>query len=112
MLPKDSRVRTRADIEMVMRKGRSITSPFFAFRILRPGGADRVRFGFIVSNKISKKAVIRNRIKRRLRETARLFSSRFPSQSDVIVVARSALVNADTALIREQFEIILKRLGL
>ncbi len=67
------------------------------------------RFGCIVSNKISKRAVVRNRIKRRLRETFRQYSSYFPPQSDVIVIARQALVNVDSTTLREELLLLLKK---
>lgn len=99
MLPKSSRVHARADIERVMRKGRTFSSPFFAIKIIFSGTLAPPRFGFIVSNKISRRAVVRNRIKRRLREQIRRRQGLFAPGADVIVVARQALVNADSALI-------------
>lgn len=37
-----------------------------SFKVIRTG-SDLSRFGFVVSNKVSKKAVLRNKIRRRLR---------------------------------------------
>lgn len=111
MLPRHARVHTRADIERVMRKGRTLSSPFFAVKIVSRGDGALPRFGFIVSNKISKRAVVRNRIKRRLREQMRRRQEYFAPGSDVIVIARSPLVNADSSAIGAALDTLFSRSG-
>ena len=61
------------------------------------------RFGFIVSKKVSLNATDRNRIKRRLREIIRrdvLPSGKAGAYTAVVVIARSAMVQAPYAEIR------------
>lgn len=111
MLPRHARVHTRADIDRVMRKGRTLSSPFFAVKIVSRGDGGHPRFGFIVSNKISKRAVVRNRIKRRLREQMRRRQEYFAPGSDVIVIARPPLVNADSAAVGDALDSTLARMG-
>ena len=52
------------------------------------------RVGLTVSKKLGC-AVVRNRVRRRLREVYRLNESRFAPGWDIVVVARSRCVNAD-----------------
>ena len=52
------------------------------------------RVGLTVSKKLGK-AVVRNRIRRRLREVYRLNEARFAPGWDIVVVARSRCISAD-----------------
>ena len=52
------------------------------------------RVGLTVSKKLGC-AVVRNRVRRRLREVYRLNESRFAPGWDIVIVARSRCVNAD-----------------
>lgn len=52
------------------------------------------RVGVTVSKKLGG-AVVRNRVRRRLREVYRLHEARFAPGWDIVVVARSRCINAD-----------------
>ena len=68
-------------------KGKSAVTPFlvvYARRSRHPGN----RIGFTVSNKIGH-AVVRNRIRRRLREVYRLHEEDFLRGTDLVIVARA-----------------------
>ena len=52
----------------------------------------QARLGLVVSKKVSKKAVIRNRIKRQIRENFRLQQGKFGAR-DFVVVAKAPLSN-------------------
>lgn len=60
----------------------------------RPNCAGRNRVGVTVSKKLGK-AVVRNRVRRRLREVYRLNEQRFAPGWDIVVVARSRCISAD-----------------
>ncbi len=53
-----------------------------------PNGLDQVRIGLIVSRKVARKAVQRNKVKRRLREILRSWIPHLHPGWDIIVVAR------------------------
>lgn len=59
----------------------------------RPNREDKNRIGITVSKKLGH-AVIRNRIRRRLREVYRLHEESFLPGWDVVVVARSRCIDA------------------
>ena len=60
------------------------------------------RVGYTVSSKLGH-AVVRNRIKRRLREIYRLNSERLKIGYDIIIVARSRCVDSDYHKMEEAF---------
>lgn len=60
----------------------------------RPNRTGRNRVGVTVSKKMGK-AVVRNRVRRRLREVYRLNEERFAPGWDIVVVARSRCISAD-----------------
>ena len=59
----------------------------------RPNGTKTSRLGFTVSTKLGH-AVVRNRVRRRLREIYRLNEGRFKPGWDLVVVVRSRAVDA------------------
>lgn len=64
-------IRKRADFLRNQREGVAIRTPFFIMRTM-PWKPDEIGIGFVVTKKgIDKRAVIRNRVKRRLREIVR-----------------------------------------
>lgn len=71
MLKPENRLKTYKDFKDTKKKGKSVHSPFLSLRYLVNKDLD-IKFAFIVSKRVSKKAVIRNRIKRQLREIVRL----------------------------------------
>jgi len=86
VLPKKNRLKKKKDFENIFRRGRSVKEDFVSFR-WRPNGLKISRFGFIVSQKISKKATVRNKIKRRLREILKLTLPRLKKGIDGIFIA-------------------------
>ena len=66
MLPKTNRLTKKKDFENVFKKGKGIKGDFLILRFV--GNKTKTcRFGIVVSKKISKKATVRNKIKRRIR---------------------------------------------
>lgn len=104
MLPAVNRLRKRADFERVMKRGTSRSTPLFFIRWCLGVSAQPVRFGFIVSNKISKRATIRNRAKRLLREVVRKHLAQFPVGRDYIIIAKRGIVKASFLDIQRVFE--------
>lgn len=60
----------------------------------RPNRTGGNRVGITASKKLGK-AVVRNRVRRRLREVYRLNEERFAPGWDIVVVARSRCISAD-----------------
>ncbi len=92
MIKKNNRLTKQADFTRVWKHGRTYYSDFLNIKILK-NNLQYQRFAVIVSNKISPKAVIRNKIKRRLREILYLHQEIFPPYSDIVIYAKPAVRN-------------------
>lgn len=94
MLPREYRITKKGDFDYVFKKGRSSSAPLFTIRY-KSSDLLHSRVGIIVSNKISKKAVVRNKIKRRFRAASAQLIVGFPRKLDIIIIAKHAIVNTD-----------------
>ena len=83
-------------------KGKSAVTPYLVVYVRRTG-RDHNRLGITVSNKIGK-AVVRNRVRRRLREIYRLREDRLCRGLDLVIVARGRSPEATYAQLERAFE--------
>lgn len=74
-----------------------------------PAGAAS-RFGLTVSRKVGN-AVVRNRVKRWLREAVRRERSTLPGRWDVVLIAHPSAATAGAALLQAQVRAAFSRLG-
>ncbi len=106
MLPKIHRLAKAKDVQQTYARGRSFFSPHFLLKA-RFGGAS-VRFAFVVSTKVSKRAVVRNRIRRILRETIRMHLKAI-KPADYIFTVKPAALHLVSGQLREQSVLFLKQ---
>ena len=99
-MPADQRLRRKSDFDAVFREGVRSASGILALRARSRGGAtstEPCRFGFAISSRLGG-AVKRNRIRRRLRESARRLNVDGDCAGlDVVVIARQGAVEAGFA---------------
>jgi ribonuclease P protein component len=83
------------DFDAVYRQGKSVSTRFLVlYWFDRPEGHDEApRVGIAVPRKIGG-AVVRNKVKRRLRESWRAQVGRIPAGRDYVLVARPGLAEA------------------
>jgi ribonuclease P protein component len=97
MLKKENRIRTQKEFDQFfgrnfkMAKGINFSGAFMFVKVL-PSTRKVSRIGFMVNNKVDKRATERNKIKRRLREVVRLNLAGLRGKSDVLIVANSKIV--------------------
>lgn len=106
--PRSARVRARADYARVFDTARRTSDPLMSLHWL-PGDGP-ARLGLAVSRKVDTRAVMRNRIKRQLREHFRRLRAQLPG-GDYVVVARAPAAKADGLQLRTTFERVLTRAG-
>ena len=93
MLVSAHRLRKRKDFRRAYQRGKAVKCANFVL-YYAPNRMGTYRVGFSVSKKIGK-AVIRNRVKRKLREAARLNPQCFVAGWDYIFIARHAAILAE-----------------
>ena len=111
MLKKELRIRKQKDFDKIFSEGAYFSEKFLGLKVVE-NNLEVSKFGFIVSNKISKKAVERNRIKRLLRETVRLRWDKIKPGFDGIFIFRGKEVKKSFDEIDMVVENLLKGSGL
>lgn len=86
MLPKKNRLKKKKDFERVFKEGKGFKEDFLFLKLAK-NNLNISRFGFAVGQKISKKAVLRNKIKRMLRELVKARLPKIKIGFDGILVA-------------------------
>jgi len=90
---KSRRLLKAAQFRKVLREGRKCRNTLFLLACQATGQA-APRLGITVSKKVSKRAVVRNRIKRQVREYFRLHQNEMPAQ-DFVVIAHPPAANTE-----------------
>jgi ribonuclease P protein component len=103
------RLRKGSEFDTVYQKGTVVSGPLLVVRHLKAHEAP-ARWGFAVGKRISKKAVERNRVRRRLREGARQLA--VADGHDIVVTARARALDGSFAELQEGLRAALKRAGL
>lgn len=102
--PKEVRLRRRSEFLRVQDKGQKLTADCLLCLVLPNGRADGLtRLGLTVSTKVGP-SVVRNRIRRRLRELFRVRRASLPKGLDMVFIARSSAREADWARIVRAYE--------
>ncbi|MBU4480784.1 ribonuclease P protein component [Patescibacteria group bacterium] len=86
MLLRKNRLKRKRDFDVVFKKGKGFKNGFLFLKIVE-NKLGISRFGFIVGKKLSKKATIRNKVRRRIAELARLRQKNLKPGIDVVFVA-------------------------
>jgi ribonuclease P protein component len=107
--PPRARLRKGSEYAQVFSKARRIGGLCFGLHAL-PHEADEARLGMAVSRKVDPRAVVRNRIKRRLRDTFRRLRSRL-RPGDYVFSARPAAASATPEQLRTEIVRLLERAG-
>ncbi len=106
--PVEVRVRTGREYRQAFADHRRVSTRHFSLHLhMRDGGF--CRLGMAVSRKVSPNAVVRNRIKRQIRESFRLTYASLP-HGDCIIVARVSAGALDRAAIRADLDLLWQRL--
>jgi ribonuclease P protein component len=85
VLPNQNRLRRREDFAKVYAKGDRYRGTYLSLRIFFDGDNPLTRIGLVVSKKVSKLAVTRNRFKRQLRAIFRQLLSQLKDGLQIVV---------------------------
>ena len=90
MLSRKYKLKKDNDFKKVFKQGENYQQEFIKIKVLKNGLAYS-RFGFIIGRKISKKAVERNKIERRLGEIVRLRLKEIEPGFDIVVLVNQEI---------------------
>ncbi|MGQ9708019.1 MAG: ribonuclease P protein component [bacterium] len=103
-------VRRRRDIAAVMNKGKRVESSHFILRLReREQPVSSSRIAFLLNSNI-RGAVVRNRLKRHLRELFRRNKHWFPPGSDYIIQVRNGAEELDFGRLKEELKSLAERI--
>jgi ribonuclease P protein component len=106
--PREARLVRRGDFDAVYRAGKRYSSSHFTV-FVRSNGLALNRFGFSIKKALGG-AVVRNRIRRRLREAVRCHRQEIPVGWDIVIHPRSSVAKAPFAALAEDLLRLLKKL--
>jgi ribonuclease P protein component len=102
------RLRRRSDFDAIFEKGRAWNNNLLVLRVL-PNNLTLNRYGFVTSRRLGK-AVVRNKVRRRLREIVRTLPVK--TGVDVVISAKTAAAQADFQQLKRAVVDLLKRANL
>jgi ribonuclease P protein component len=97
------------DFAALQGQGSVRSDPLLVVRIRRTD-LEETRFGLSTGRKLGG-AVVRNRVRRRLREALRVMAPSFQPGWDVLIIARPPVIAADYAVVAESLHNLLRRGG-
>jgi ribonuclease P protein component len=105
---KAERIRNRRDYLKVQQRGAKVTADVL-LAVALPSEGRLTRVGLTVSTKVGN-AVVRNRVRRTLRELCRKNKAALPAGVDVVLIAKPQAATADFEALRRAFEGVTSRL--
>ncbi len=107
---KSNRLKSKKSFQIVYVKGRTVVDPLSVFYILPEQGTD-IRIGLAVGKKLGC-AVVRNHVKRMMREVFRRHREEMKKGYHIVWVARKKLTKADYKTFERVFLRLAKRAAL
>ena len=108
MLPPKNRLKKKTDFKRIFKEGKGFKEDFLILKT-KNNNLNYSRFGFIVGKNFSKKATLRNEIKRKLRELIRIRMPEIKKGMDTVLIVTPGLGNKDFWEIREILNKLLKK---
>jgi len=106
--PRTARLLRPADFAALRENSQRVSTRHFTAQY-RNAARSTARLGIAVSRKVSKSAVVRNRIRRQTRESFRRLRAQLPNV-DVLVIARVSAATQANPVLREELDLLWQRL--
>ena len=108
MSPKLNRLKNKKDFKKVLRRGKGLREDFLILKFVK-NNLPQTRIGFIVGIKVSKRATLRNKVRRRLRELVKKEIDNLKNELDIVLIAQPGLENKDFWEIEEILNKLFKK---
>jgi len=112
MLPRKHRFPLRTELTRVQEEGELFQGRLFSLLVAKGEKAKPSRFAFIISTKIHKRAVRRNRARRLLIEAIRSLLPKINPGFDCVFLAKKAIVGKELPEIKKETERLFQKAGL
>lgn len=109
MLPREYKLSKKKEIEDLAKTGKRLTSVFFNIKY-KSNKENNERWLLVVSTRVHKKAVRRNKIRRRVREIIRQEFLGKMGQNDIMIVVKDKALAADFLDLKSDLKKVLKKI--
>ncbi|MFW6130438.1 MAG: ribonuclease P protein component [Atribacterota bacterium] len=109
MLPRKNRLKKNNDFRSVFKNGNTVNGELFFLKLKR-NNLGINRFGFVIGTQISKKATVRNKIKRRLTEAIKQNLDKVKSGFDIIIIAKPKVIDKNYSEIKQRIDNLFKQI--
>jgi ribonuclease P protein component len=111
MLKKRFRLVKEKDFKKIFKQGKASYAKIFILKFLA-NGLEASRYGIVISTKVSKKSVERNKLKRQFRAAIKEIDKKFILGLDLVIVVSPAALNQKYEFIKSELERMLFALKL
>ncbi|MFA5127080.1 MAG: ribonuclease P protein component [Patescibacteria group bacterium] len=101
MLAKAYRLQKDTEIKRLIHSGKTFFLPQMTIKYLFQANSG-IKIGFVVSNKIDKRATVRNQLKRRLREAVRKLLPDLKSGYSLLIIAKKSALDLGVLSLNKQ----------
>ena len=108
LFPRRAHLRRAAEFQVVFAVGRRVSGSCFRLHAHLPADATETRLGVTVSKRVDKSAVVRNRLRRQVKEAFRLQRTDLAA-GDYVFVAKPDAAKADRHAVRSELLSLLAR---
>lgn len=112
MLPRIHRLTQNSDFDRLKKNSKLFHGTFVSLTFYDRKDESPTRFGFVISKKISKKAVVRNKIKRILSLQIEQYLNNLVLGYDVAFLSKPAIVEAELDNIQKEVTSLLTKAGI
>ena len=103
MLARRLRLVKEKDFRNIFKNGKSSYTKIFRIKVLA-NGQEFNRYGIVISNKVSKKACERNKLKRQFRAALKALDKKFITGFDLVIVVSLSALNQEYKIIQSELE--------
>jgi ribonuclease P protein component len=110
MIHRTNRFHGRGSLKYLYKQGKTVRGPLLSLRYCPNERRTTYRLAVVVSRKVSKSAVVRNRIRRRLYENVRILSSDFTGVHDcALLVYDEKVATAPADVVMQEVTALFKK---
>lgn len=104
MLPKENRLHKDNDIKDLVKRGQSFFLPEMVLKYRKQRTEQPIQIAFVVSAKVDKRAVVRNKVTRRLKEASKEMLPRLKNGYFLLIIAKKKILDLEFKDIKKQLD--------